>query len=123
MSSLYGPVVADHFRNPRNRGELPSPDAVHEALNPLCGDRIRIELRVDGGRVCAARFGAEACMVAVAAASLLTGMVVGVPVAEAASLEDAALLAALETQLRPSRVGCAILPIQVLRTALRKVAS
>jgi nitrogen fixation protein NifU and related proteins len=120
MSSLYGPVVADHFRNPRNRGELPSPDAAHEGLNPLCGDRIRIELRIDKGRIGAARFGGEACMVSLAAASLLTGMVQGLPLAEAAALPETALLEAIGTPLRPSRTGCATLPIQVLRAALAK---
>jgi nitrogen fixation NifU-like protein len=121
MSSLYGPVVAEHFRNPRNRGELPSPDAAHEATNPLCGDRIRIELRIERGRISAARFRGEACMVAIAAASLLTGLLEGMPVQRAAALEEGALLAALETPLRPSRVGCATLPIQVLRGALAQV--
>jgi nitrogen fixation protein NifU and related proteins len=120
MSSLYGPVVADHFRNPRNRGELSSPDAAHEGLNPLCGDRIRIELRIEAGRIGAARFGGEACMVAIASASLLTGMVQGMPLAEAAALPEAALIEALGAPLRPARTGCATLPIQVLRAALSK---
>jgi nitrogen fixation NifU-like protein len=122
MSSLYGSVVADHFRNPRNRGELVAPDAAHEGLNPLCGDRIRIELRIERGSISAARFRGDACMVAIAAASLLTGMVEGMPVARAAALEDSALIAALETPLRPARVGCATLPLQVLRAALGKAA-
>jgi nitrogen fixation protein NifU and related proteins len=121
MSSLYGSVVADHFRNPRNRGELPSADAAHEGVNPLCGDRIRIELRIDEGHIAAARFRGDACMVAVAAASLLTGIVEGMEVAQAEALDDARLLAALETPLRPSRIGCAMLPLQVLRGALAQV--
>jgi nitrogen fixation NifU-like protein len=118
MTSLYGPVVADHFQNPRNRGELPSPDAAHEGLNPLCGDRVRLELRIESGRIAAARFRGDACMVAIAAASLLTVMLEGMPVREAKALEDAKLLGALETSLRPSRIGCATLALQVLRSAL-----
>jgi nitrogen fixation NifU-like protein len=120
MSSLYGAVVAEHFRSPRNRGSFPAPDAASEGTNPLCGDRIRIELRIDKGRIAAARFRGEACMVAIAAASLLTGMLEGLPLAEAASLPDERLIAALETPLRPSRIGCAALAIQVLREALAK---
>jgi nitrogen fixation NifU-like protein len=116
---LYGEVVADHARNPRNRGSLESPDAAHEGVNPLCGDRVRLELRLRGGRVEAVRFQADACMVSIAAASLLTLLLEGAGVDEARALPDGKLLAALATELRPSRVGCALLPVQVLREALR----
>jgi NifU-like protein involved in Fe-S cluster formation len=64
-------------------------------------------------------FEADACMVTVAAASMLSELVTGAPVDEVRALADEQLLAALETELRPSRVGCALLPLQVLREALR----
>jgi nitrogen fixation NifU-like protein len=118
MSDVYGAVIAEHFRRPHNLGSLESPDAVHEELNPLCGDRIRIELKLDVGRVVAARFRGDACMVAVAATSLLTGMVVGLSLDEAAQFPEERLLAALETTLRPLRMQCARLPLQALRGAL-----
>jgi nitrogen fixation NifU-like protein len=118
MSSLYGPVVDAHHRNPRNRGALEVPDLVREGLNPLCGDRVRIELRFDGGRIAQARFDGEACMIALAAASVLTEMVQGLTPAEIAALPDETLLAALQTQLRPSRIGCATLALHVLREGL-----
>lgn len=118
MSAPYGAVVAAHHQHPRNRGRLDAPDLAHEGQNPLCGDRVRLELRLEEGRVAAARFDGEACMIALAAASLLTELVAGLTLAEAAALPDARLLAALETPLRPSRVGCATLPLQVLREAI-----
>lgn len=118
MSDLYGAVIAEHFRRPRNRGTLESPDATHEEVNPLCGDRIRIELKLEGDRVVAARFRGDACMVAVASASLLTGMVVGLSREDAFRFPEERLLAALETTLRPARVQCAQLPLQVMRAAL-----
>jgi nitrogen fixation NifU-like protein len=116
---LYGEVVADHAKNPRNRGSLDSPDAAREGVNPLCGDRIRIELRIRGERIEEMRFEASACMVTIAAASVLTGLLSGAPLGRARSLQDAELLAALKTELRPSRVGCALLPLQVAREAVR----
>ncbi|GAC1336666.1 MAG: SUF system NifU family Fe-S cluster assembly protein [Myxococcales bacterium] len=118
MSALYGEVIAEHARAPRNFGPLPAPDAAHEDVNPLCGDRIRIELRLARGRIAEARFGGEACMVATAAASLLTGLVVGQSLEEAAALPREALLAALQATLRPSRVACATLPLAVLQGAI-----
>jgi NifU-like protein involved in Fe-S cluster formation len=77
---LYGEVIADHARNPRNRGALELPDAAQEGVNPLCGDRVRIELRIRDRRVVVLRFQAEACMVSVAAASILGELLNGVPV-------------------------------------------
>jgi nitrogen fixation NifU-like protein len=118
-ASLYGDVVADHARNPRNRGTLESPDLAREGVNPLCGDRVRIELRIRDGRVDAVRFQADACMVTIAAASILSDLLGGAAVSQALTLPDAELLRALGTELRPSRVGCALLPLQVLREALR----
>ncbi|HET9754569.1 MAG TPA: iron-sulfur cluster assembly scaffold protein [Myxococcales bacterium] len=118
MSAPYGAVVVDHARNPRNRGALESPDLWREGTNPLCGDRVRLELRLRGGRIEAMAFEADACMVTVAAASMLTELVAGALVEEVRALPDERLLGALETELRPSRVGCALLPLQVLREAL-----
>ena len=48
MATLYGETILEHFRHPRNYGTLPSPDISHEGFNPLCGDRIRMELKLDG---------------------------------------------------------------------------
>ena len=117
--SLYGGAIAEHARNPRHRGELQAPDAVHQGTNPLCGDRVRIEVHLRDGRVAEMAFQADACMVSVAAASILGDLVSGAPLEEARAMSDAQLLAALQTELRPARVGCALLPLQVLREALR----
>ena len=118
MSGPYGEVVAEHHRRPHNRGTLDAPDFAREGLNPLCGDRVRIELKLEGGRIAAARFDGEACMVALAAASLLTDLLQGLTLEEAAALPDQKLLDALQTPLRSSRIGCATLPLQILREAI-----
>jgi nitrogen fixation NifU-like protein len=84
--TLYQEVILDHGRAPRNEGALA--DATHEATahNPLCGDRVTLRVRVDGGAVCAARFEARGCMIARASASLLTEAIVGRSVSEALEL-------------------------------------
>jgi nitrogen fixation NifU-like protein len=120
MGDLYGAVITEHWRRPRNRGALEAPDVAHEGTNPLCGDRVRIELRLDGALIAEARFRGEACMVATASASLLTELVRGLSLAEAAQLPRERILDALQAPLRPSRLGCASLPVDTLREGIAR---
>jgi nitrogen fixation protein NifU and related proteins len=122
MTALYGEVIAEHWKHPHNRGALEAPEVSQEELNPLCGDRIRLELKITGGKIVAARFAGDACMVATASTSLLTDLLTGLSVAEAAGLTQARLLAELKVELRPARVACASLPLQALKTGLDRFA-
>jgi nitrogen fixation NifU-like protein len=116
---LYGGVVLDRFRHPRHFGELPGADAVHEDVNPLCGDRLRIELRLGPEReVETVRFQGDACAIATASADLLAEMVEGRSVTEALRVERDALVTALGAPIRASRLPCVSLPLAVLRGAL-----
>lgn len=116
---LYGGVILERFRHPRHFGELPGADASHEDVNPLCGDRLRIELRLGADRdVDTVRFQGDACAVATASADLLAEMVEGRSVEHALGLERDAVLAALGAPIRASRLGCVSLPLAVLRGAL-----
>ncbi|MCI0547141.1 MAG: iron-sulfur cluster assembly scaffold protein [Candidatus Rokubacteria bacterium] len=116
---LYGGLILERFRHPRHFGELPGADAVHEDVNPLCGDRLRIELRLGADQdVEAVRFQGDACAIATASADLLAEMVEGRPVTDALRLERDQLLAALGAPIRASRLGCVSLPLAVLRGAL-----
>jgi len=117
--SLYGGVILERFRHPRYFGELPGADATHEDVNPLCGDRLRVEVRLGPGReIEAIRFQGDACAIATAAADLLAEMTEGRPAAEALRLERDALVTALGASIRASRLGCVSLPLAVLRGAL-----
>ena len=116
MPVLYSDVLLDHFRHPRNYGSLESADISHEAFNPLCGDRIRIELRLDNGIVSEARFKGDGCAISMAAASLLTELIVGTEIH--ALISDDQLIAALQSEIQPARVQCAILPLAALRDGL-----
>jgi nitrogen fixation protein NifU and related proteins len=116
---LYGGVILERFRHPRHFGELPGADAVHEDVNPLCGDRLRVELRLGPDReVEAIRFQGDACAIATASADLLAEMVEGRPASDALRLERDALVSALGAPIRASRLGCVSLPLAVLRGAL-----
>jgi len=119
QQKLYSDTLLDHFRNPRNYGSLPSPDTAYEEFNPLCGDRIRIELRISDNRIAEARFVGDGCAICIAAASLLTELVLGVEIAPGAMISDEELLASLKSDIKPSRMKCALLPLEALRSCVK----
>ena len=119
MASLYSEILLDHFRRPRNYGSLPSPDISFEDVNPLCGDRIRIELHLKDGIVEAARFKGDGCAISLAAASILTVLILGAKVNEGDPVSTDQLLSSLESDIRPARIKCALLPLEALRSGIR----
>ena len=114
----YGAVVMEHFRRPRNEGRLASPDVIREGVNPLCGDRVRIELAMRDDVVADARFTANACAISVAAASVLTDRVRGLSAAAVATITDEEMLAALGGAVPPARRACALLPLATMVAGL-----
>jgi len=119
MPTLYSDVLLDHFRNPRNFGSLPAPDISYEIFNPLCGDRIRIEIEVNGETVRAARFQGDGCAISLAAASMLTEMIVGSNITGDEIVSGEELLSALKSEIQPTRVKCALLPLEALRSGVK----
>lgn len=112
------PLVVEHYRRPRNQRRLSAPTHVHEGTNPLCGDRLRIEVEVRDGRVADAAFQASACAIATASASLLTERVRGDTLPAIAALGEEEVIAALGAGIPAPRRSCATLPLRVLREAL-----
>lgn len=119
MPELYSDILLDHFRHPRNYGDLTAPDISYEDFNPLCGDRIRIEVRVNNSIVEEARFKGDGCAISLAAASLLTELIRGVHTDELATFADERLIAALESDIKPARIPCALLSLEALRAGLK----
>jgi nitrogen fixation NifU-like protein len=120
---LYSPVIRERFRRPRFLGELSEADAVFEDVNPLCGDRVRMQLRLANGGIAEARFKGDSCAICMASADLLAEMVRGKSLATALALGPDDLLARLEAEIRPSRMTCVTLPLQVLKGALTGVGA
>jgi nitrogen fixation NifU-like protein len=81
--SIFNDALLAYFRDPKNSGELPDPSCVVELTNPVCGDVIRLGVKVEGGKIIAARFKAQGCVPAIAAASAVTDMLIGRTLAEA----------------------------------------
>jgi nitrogen fixation NifU-like protein len=92
----------------------------YESFNPLCGDRIRIELKLTQTTVAEARFKGDACAISTAAASLLTELITGTQLEAVAALSDDQLVAALESNIQPARLQCALLPLEALRAGLKE---
>lgn len=117
----YGSVIAEHFRRPRNQGPLPDATGSAEVVNPLCGDRIRVAVLVDGGAIAEARFVANACAICVATASLLTERVRRVSREDATNFSDEDLLSLAGGAVPAGRRRCATLPLETLHRALAAV--
>jgi nitrogen fixation protein NifU and related proteins len=117
MDDFYRDYILDHYRNPRNFGRLADPDAQAEDLNPLCGDQIRMELKVEDGVVSDLRFSGKGCAISQASASMLTEVVKGMKLSDVAKLNKDAVLENVGIGISPTRLKCALLGLRVLKSA------
>jgi len=117
LDDFYRDYILDHYRAPRNFGPMENPDATAEDLNPLCGDQIRIDLRLDGDRVSDIRFSGKGCAISQASTSMLTEAVKGKTLAEIATLPKEAVLENVGIGISPIRMKCATLGLKVLKSA------
>jgi nitrogen fixation NifU-like protein len=120
VSALYSDVIRQRWRKPRHRGELPDATAVAEDVNPLCGDRVRVAVRVEDGAVAEARFSGDSCAICTASADVVTELATGRSTADAARLGTDDVLEVLRAEVRPTRMRCVTLPISVLGMALAR---
>ncbi len=118
VDSIYREIILDHTRNPRNFGELDPADFTAEDTNPLCGDQIRMDLRVEDGVVADVKFSGRGCAVSMASASILTELVLGQPLADVRQLTKDDLLEEIGIPVSPARMKCALLGFNVLHLSL-----
>jgi NifU-like protein involved in Fe-S cluster formation len=115
----YSSTFNDHIANPRNAGELPDANAIGEERNPVCGDRLRLSLRVENDRIVAATFLAYGCPPTLVCGSILTELITGKTIEQAALLTRKELVEALGG-LPSRKQHAAALAIETLRAALSK---
>ena len=113
----YNPVVMDHFKHPRNMGEMEAPDGVGEATNPVCGDTMRLYIKVDKDRIVEVRFLTFGCGAAIAASSMLTEMIKGKSLDEALNVSDQDIVQALGG-LPPTKIHCSVLAEKAVQAAV-----
>lgn len=116
MDDLYRETIIDRYQNPRFRGQLDPHTHSYEDDNPVCGDHIRIDLRVDDKDIVTeAKFSGEGCSISQASADLLMEKVTGMPIADVRNLGKQDILDLLGIDLGPVRLKCALLSLKVLK--------
>ena len=123
MDDLYRDEILEHYRRPHNFGTLPEPDASFEGSNPLCGDRITMQLTLEDGVVKEVGFTGRGCAISQASASLLTDEVKGKPVADVVAFGATDLLDLLGIDISPARLKCAMLSFESLQHLLDEVGA
>lgn len=115
---LYREHILDHYKHPRNFGHLDGANVSSEEINMSCGDKIRMEIIVEDKLIKDIRFSGEGCAINQAAASMLTEKVKGMRIEEVMTLDLQYVEGMLGTALTPSRVKCAMLPLEAIQKAI-----
>ena len=121
MDDLYRDYILEHYRRPHNFGVIEDPSASIEGSNPLCGDRITLQLGVQGGVLERVGFTGRGCAISLASASLLTDEIKGKPMADVEAFRADDLLDLLGIEISPARLKCAMLSHETLREALAEL--
>jgi len=123
MSNIYREQLMEHYKNPRNRGRINDAQVEVTENNPLCGDVISMQLKVEDGVIENVVFDGSACAVTIAASSILTDALKGKSLREAKKMTKEELLELLGVELTTSRIKCASLPLEALQTLIRNYES
>jgi nitrogen fixation NifU-like protein len=116
MDDLYREVILDHYKNPRYRGTLDPHDFSYEDENPLCGDKLRLDVVLDDERrVKAAAFSGRGCAISQASADMLTESILGKSLEEVKQITKDDIMEMLGIELGPVRLKCALLSLKVLK--------
>ena len=114
---MYTEKVMDHFNNPRNVGEVPNADAVGQVGNPVCGDIMKITMKIENDVITDVKFKTFGCGAAVATSSMATELVKGKSIDEALQLTNAAVADALDG-LPPQKMHCSVLAEEAVKLAI-----
>jgi nitrogen fixation NifU-like protein len=123
MDELYRDYILEHYKQPRNFGELEKRDLEFHDKNPLCGDELGVHIKVEDGKISELRWHGQGCAISQAAASIASEELIGMPVDDAAELDADWMLEHLGIDISPTRRKCALLNLKVLRGAVTGDAS
>lgn len=118
----YSAKVLEHFRNPRNMGQIEDPDGVGEVGNPVCGDVMKLYIKIDGEKIADVKFETFGCAAAIATSSIVTEMVMGKSIDEALKISARAVAEALDG-LPPIKMHCSNLGADALKAAIKDYRS
>ena len=117
FNTQYSEKVMEHFRNPRNVGEIPDADGIGNVGNPVCGDIMRLYIKVEGGKIIDAKFKTFGCGAAIATSSMVTELVKDKTIEEALKISNRAVAEALGG-LPPIKMHCSVLAEEALKSAI-----
>ena len=118
MMDLYAEEILDHYKHPRHFGHLDEPTLTYHDTNPLCGDEITLELRIEDNKVADVAFTGHGCAISRAAASMMSEEIVGMSLDELRGWDKESILDLLGIEVGPVRIKCALLPLKALKAAV-----
>ena len=116
---MYQENILDHYKNPRNYGELDNPDIKFHDVNPLCGDEYEFQIKIDSKeKIIDVKFSGHGCAISKASASMLTETIKGKNIGDIRNVGREKILKNLGITISPTRLKCAMLPLKVVKFAV-----
>ena len=123
MDALYRDYILEHYKNPKNFGDLEPHDLEFHDVNPLCGDELGVHIKVEDGKIADLRFHDQDCAISQASASISSEELIGMPVSDVSALNAEWAIDQLGIDISPTRRKCALLSLKVVRGATTGDAS
>lgn len=117
----YNPIIVAHFKNPKNQGEVNNPDGTGEVGNPVCGDVMKVTIKVNNEKISDIKFQTLGCGVAIAASSVLTDLAKGKTLENAETISKMDIVNALggKEKVPPEKIHCSLLAEDALKRAIK----